>query len=218
MLIFGGALVSQNRLGRKLRRQEQRMNQELSLQLKQQTESLRDEIEENNRLQFDLERSEKQIAIGAMTGAIAHDFNNLLSVVIYSNELLKIEASSMGPEFASLIANADRAAKTGADIIAQLMDYSRTSPAKPETVELDQWLVSVNGLIMATLGSHQRSFTTENKASGTRVLLERSKLTTAILNLLTNARDACTPNDKITLKLEQKGITLSLKFGTKEKE
>ncbi len=149
-----------------------------------------------------LRQSQKMAAVGRLTGGVAHDFNNLLTVIIGSMEELT-EALSGAPEKQAMGQLALDAAEKGAELISRLLAYSRNQPLAPEAVDCNRLLEGVQEMV-------RRTFTEDieviiDPAPGELYCLaDATQLTTALLNLCINARDAMPEGGKLTIRAGRK--------------
>jgi PAS domain S-box-containing protein len=142
-------------------------------------------------------RAERLDAIGRMTGGIAHDFNNLLTVIIGNLELLEMAETSAKSK--ALIADALNAAELGADLTARLMAFSRQSPARLQSIDLNATVTQSMAMLSRTIGAH----CTLEVALADAIWpanTDASQLQTAILNLVINAQDAMPSGGRILLE------------------
>lgn len=149
------------------------------------------EAEVAQRLQVEnvLRQSQKMDSLGQLTGGIAHDFNNLLTVITSSLSLIARKLPDADPQLRRLVAAGQDAAMRAAGLTGRLLAFARQQPLTPETVD-------VNGLIsgMTVLFDHAigRTIRVELALADDAwpVLVDRSQLESAVLNLVVNARDA----------------------------
>jgi two-component system CheB/CheR fusion protein len=126
--------------------------------------------EEKKTLQSQLIQAQKMEAIGTLAGGIAHDFNNILGAVIGYSELAR-EASPPGSELAGDLDKVLEAGKRAADLVKQILAFSRQAgsnerillepvhlvkeaikllrPALPSTITIKQRLDGVTRPILA---------------------------------------------------------------------
>ncbi len=139
-------------------------------------------------------------AIAQLTGGIAHDFNNLLTVVLGSLELLmdQLPPDSRAADYA---ANALLCAERGASLTNQLLSYARRQPLRLQPVDLEAHVEELLPLVRSSLGEINQVVL---KRSGhlPRCAGDLAQLTTALLNLATNARDAMPDGGTLTLSTD----------------
>ena len=139
-------------------------------------------------LERQLAEAEKMRILGQLTGGVAHDFNNLLTVIIGASELLSDSLKNEAHQ--SLLDHILTAAASGADITRALMAYARKQPLQLETVNLNSFLAERMPLVTRTLGRLVQISLSDEATMPLDVVLDSSQLTTALLNLALNARDA----------------------------
>lgn len=146
-----------------------------------------------------LQQAQKMEAVGALTGGMAHDFNNLLTVVIGSTEGL-VEKLPHGSEDRSLAELALSAAERGAELVKQLLAFSRKQDLAPQNISCAEMLRSILPLVQHAVGA------------GVEVVVEQSddligcvadpiQLQSAILNLCINGRDAMPEGGTLTIMI-----------------
>ncbi len=168
---------------------ERQLNRELNERLEEQANQLRSEIAVRRQLELAVERKHRDEAIGKLTGGVAHDFNNLLTVIIQSIELSKLTSPTLPVQVVNLLDSSLKAAESGASIVSQLLAYARQQPLSPKPILLSEWLTASRPLFRQTLGSGIL-FQELDQSEGAVLFTDSARLTTAIINLLANARDA----------------------------
>ena len=151
-----------------------------------------------------LRQSQKMDAIGQLTGGVAHDFNNVLTVITGTIEILQ-EGLSDRPQLAAIAQLIDDAATRGAEITSQLLTFARRQPLEPRELDVNDLIKETVKLLRPILGEHVeiRLKLADDVCSA---LADPSQLSTAIINLAVNARDAM--KDGGTLTLETANVTL----------
>jgi len=127
-------------------------------------------------------------AVGQLTGGIAHDFNNILTVITGTIEILE-EAVADKPGLAAIAKMIDEAAGRGADLTQRLLAFARKQPLQPREIHLNDLVVETVKLLKPTLGEHIEVEALLKDGVPT-ALVDPSQLTTALLNLALNSRDA----------------------------
>ena|GEM_PF-4563353 len=148
-----------------------------------------------------LRQAQKMEAIGRLTGGIAHDFNNLLTVVIGSTEALS-EALVSSSELAPIARLALEAAERGAELVNRLLAFSRSQPLAPQPVDCKKFLQALLPILQRTLGNNVE-VKTETCLGEACCLADLTQLTSAMLNLCINARDAMPRGGTLTLRVSR---------------
>jgi PAS domain S-box-containing protein len=149
------------------------------------------------RLEQQLRQSQKMDAIGQLTGGVAHDFNNLLTVITGTIGIL-IDHLSDEPELASIGRMIDEAASRGADLTRQLLAFARKQPLQPRDTDINNLIDDTTRLLRPTLGE-QVEINSTLQTDCWHALIDPSQLSTALINLAVNARDAMPTGGRIVL-------------------
>jgi PAS domain S-box-containing protein len=137
-------------------------------------------------------------SIGQLTGGIAHDFNNLLTVILGNAQLLQeqLQADSKLSMLTDII---NIAASRGADLTRHLLAFSRKQALQPQTIEINQLLVSLKAMLSRTLGDN--IIISYKPFPGLwPAFIDPNQLEVALLNLCINARDAMPLGGVVTLE------------------
>ena len=151
-----------------------------------------------------LRQVQKMDAIGQLTGGVAHDFNNVLTVITGTIGILA-DAVADRPELAAITKLIDDAADRGAQLTKHLLAFARKQPLQPREIDVNALAVEAAKLLHPTLGE-QITITPQLTEDAWPALVDPNQLTSAILNLALNARDAMP--DGGTLVLETRNIFL----------
>ncbi|MGA7810432.1 ATP-binding protein [Bradyrhizobium sp.] len=143
-------------------------------------------------------QAQKMEAIGQLTGGVAHDFNNILTVITGTIEILA-EAVKDRPQLAKITSMIGAAAARGADLTQHLLAFARRQPLQPHNVDVNALVVEAARLLQPTLGE-QIEIESMLAHDCAPALIDPSQLSTAILNLALNARDAMPDGGKLTLE------------------
>lgn len=126
--------------------------------------------------------------IESLTGGLAHDFNNLLTVIVGSLEALLDDLEKPSGEY-KLASNAMFAAERAGGLTNQLLAYSRRQALVTRPIDLNTFLQEVKPLLHSSLGEINRlEIDTEKDCPACKA--DSAQLTTTLLNLAANARDA----------------------------
>jgi len=143
---------------------------------------------EKNVADLQLRQAQKMQAVGQLTGGIAHDLNNILTVITGTIEILA-EGVADRPELLSITRMIDQAGARGADLTQRLLAFARKQPLQPREVDVNTLVMEAANLLRPMLGEQVEVHLMPG-ADTSRALIDPRQLTSAILNLALNARDA----------------------------
>jgi PAS domain S-box-containing protein len=163
------------------------------------------DVTERNQAQAALANSQQQLqqaqkleAVGQLTGGIAHDFNNILTVITGTIEILA-EGVGHDPKLVGIARMIDEAASRGADLTRHLLAFARRQPLQPHEVDVNALVVDAAKLCRSTLGE-QVEVETSLEEGLWPAYVDPTQLTTALLNLALNARDAMVGGGKLVIE------------------
>jgi PAS domain S-box-containing protein len=144
-----------------------------------------------------LRQAQKMEAVGRLTGGVAHDFNNLLTVIIGSAETLA-DALVDRPELRPVAELALEAAERGAELVSRLLIFARNQPLAPQSLDCRKMLDAILPILRGTIGEAIEIVMVADEEE-LRCLADRTQLTSALLNLCINGRDAMPCGGRLTL-------------------
>lgn len=156
------------------------------------------DVTERNRLEQELRQAQKMDAIGQLTGGVAHDFNNMLTVITGTIDILA-DGVADRPDLAAIVKLISEAADRGAELTSQLLAFARRQPLQPRKTSVNDVATDAAKLLRPTLGEHievEWRLTPEAWPA----LIDPTQLSTAIVNLAVNARDAMSDGGKLTME------------------
>jgi PAS domain S-box-containing protein len=143
-------------------------------------------------------QAQKMESVGQLTGGIAHDFNNMLTVITGTIEILA-EGVKHDPDLAAIARMIDDAADRAAQLTANLLAFARKQPLRPRETDVNALIEEVVQLLSPTLG-RQIEIETALNDSAWPALVDRSQLSSALVNLAINARDAMPNGGRLLFK------------------
>lgn len=151
------------------------------------------------RLEENIRQSQKIEAVGRLAGGIAHDFNNILSVInSYSDlQILKLDEEHPAMKYARQIRSAG---KKGADLVAQLMTFSRRDKPDPAVLDLAEVVTDIKGMLRRVIRENV-TLETYFEIDVGRVRADQGQIEQALLNICVNARDAMPNGGSIEISL-----------------
>ena len=138
-------------------------------------------------MQEQLIQSEKMDAIGALAGGIAHDFNNILSAIMGYTQLAKDEIQNNN-KAAEHLEKVLKACSRSAELISQILSFSRKSPKERAPVMVGPIVKEVLQLLKATLPP--TITLTADPGGNEMVTGDPNQIYQVLLNLCTNAFQA----------------------------
>jgi PAS domain S-box-containing protein len=156
------------------------------------------DLTEKHAAEAQMRQAQKMDAIGQLTGGVAHDFNNILTVITGTIGILA-EAVADRPELVSIAKLIDDAAERGAQLTKHLLAFARRQPLQPREIDVNSLILEVGKLLHPTLGE-QIEISPKLAHDAWSALVDPNQLTTAVLNLALNARDAMPGGGKLTLE------------------
>jgi PAS domain S-box-containing protein len=167
---------------------------------KQSVLSVARDVSERKRLEAELMQSQKMESIGQLTGGVAHDFNNLLTVITGTIDLV-VDAVEDDPAIVGLAKMIKEAAWRGADLTQRLLAFSRRQPLQPVVTDVNRLIVDTTKLLKATLGE-QIEIKTMLRHDLQKALVDPAQLTSSIINLALNSRDAMPEQGKLVIETD----------------
>lgn len=152
---------------------------------------------ENRRLALELNHSLRMKALGQLVGGVAHDFNNILTVIKGNTEFLR--DSPDDPDRANFIRDTWRAAERGATLTQMLLSYGQKSNLAPKRTNLNSIVQEMDQMLRRVL-PNKLQLSTVSGGGLWEVDVDQHLLETALMNIVSNARDAMPMGGKITIE------------------
>jgi PAS domain S-box-containing protein len=149
-------------------------------------------------LEEQLRQSQKMEAIGRLAGGIAHDFNNLLTLIKGYTQLSLLELKEKSP-LKDDIEGIKKASERAADLIRQLLVFSRRQVMEMKVLDLNTLLRDLDKMLRRVIGENIELVTllTDDLA---RVKADPGQMEQVMINLVVNARDAMPFGGKLTIE------------------
>lgn len=152
-------------------------------------------------------QAQKMESLGTFTAGVAHDFNNILAIIKSNLELIELSKSEPAILEDSL-KSISIASNRATSMIADLMLYVRNDKELQDECNIINIVKSVAELIPPMIKNNAIEFNLHiGYTSPFIVRVNRNKLTVALLNLISNAKDA-TPETG-TIKLSLRSISVA---------
>lgn len=144
-------------------------------------------------------QAQKMGVIGRLAGGVAHDFNNLLTIISgYTNFLLQNHQDEQDPARKD-IEQIKRATERAAELVRQLLVFSRKQALQPEILDLNRVVHHTEKMLRRLIGEDIQLVSTLAPNLG-RVKADPSQMEQVILNLAVNGRDAMPYGGTLTIE------------------
>lgn len=155
-----------------------------------------EDVTERKNLEAQFLRAQRMEAIGTLAGGIAHDLNNILAPMLMAAGLLKDNTSD--PRDREMLEMVERSAHRGADIIRQLLTFSRGVEGARMPLQPRHLLKEMSGIIRETFPRHI-TLVEKVAADLAPVVADATQLHQVLVNLCVNARDAMPEGGTLTI-------------------
>ena len=159
------------------------------------------DVTEQRRAEEQLRVAQRLEAVGRLAGGIAHDFNNLLVVILGFADLALDRLGADDPGRADL-EQICKAGERAAELIRQLLAFSRRQVLQPEVINLNDIVRGVDAMLRR-VGGETVAFQTALQHDLPSVLADPGQIEQVLMNLVVNARQAMP--DGGTLRIETEG-------------
>ncbi|TKB12335.1 ATP-binding protein [Desulforhopalus sp. IMCC35007] len=177
-------------------------------------------LNQQQRLEEQLRKSQKMEAIGSLAGGVAHDFNNILSGIIGYAELIEIFEINDMDDIRYNIREILQASYRARDLVKQILTFSRQDDLDLHPTSITKIAREALQLIRITL-PHNITLETKFDTPADSVLADSTKIHQVITNLCTNAIQAMAKvGGTLTLQItevESDELQLSSNNGAKAK-
>jgi PAS domain S-box-containing protein len=145
------------------------------------------DITERKQMEEKFLRSQRMESIGALAGGIAHDLNNILGPIMMSASMLR-ETHSQDTRN-ELISAIQEATQRGADIVRQVLTYTRGTKSERKPLNTRTLVVQVERILREIL-SKSITLNTSLSQDLWNITGNPTQLQQVLVNLCVNARDA----------------------------
>lgn len=149
-------------------------------------------------LEEQLAQSQKMQAVGQLAGGVAHDFNNVLTAIIGFSDLLLATHRPTDPSFADIM-NIKQNANRAANLVRQLLAFSRRQTLRPEVICLSDVMSDLGNLLGRLLGETIKLDVVYGRDLG-KVKVDLNQFEQVVINLAVNARDAMEMKGSLTIR------------------
>ncbi len=157
-------------------------------------------------LEDGLRQAQKMEAVGRLAGGVAHDFNNLLTGIIGNLALAEVGWDRSEKEKRELIASAKHAGERAAELVKQLLGFSRRSHLEIESCSAEAIAKDIEKLLRHTIDPRIQ-MVLEFPPDLWSIRADPNQVEQVIMNMAVNAKDAM-PNGG-RLKIAAKNLEIN---------
>lgn len=144
-------------------------------------------------------QAERMEALGALAGGLAHDFNNLLFVTLGNLQLMAMnDVVASDEKLSKFVSRSMSAVERGAEITKSLLAVARSQPLEEAAVSVNDLVKSILPLVRQAVGAG-RVVTVDVPDENLELMVDAGRLSSCLLNLAFNARDAMGPTGTLTI-------------------
>jgi signal transduction histidine kinase len=144
-------------------------------------------------------RQERLAAIGQAAGGIAHDFRNILATIILYAQM-PLSKGSLSPKVTQALEAVLHEARRAADMVQQVLDFSRRSPIKTQPMGLKSFMGEMVDTLQPTLPENIRLVVNAG-SDEYKVSADPTRIHQTLMNLVVNARDAMPEGGELRIEL-----------------
>ena len=158
---------------------------------------------ERDKMERQLQQSQRLENLGELAGGLAHGFNNLVAVISNYAAFVSAEVAKGGsqvslPSVHEDVLQIQRAAERAADMTHQLLAFACREGVRPRPLNLNEVIKGVEQLLIRTLGAHV-VLTTSMDPDLCAVLADPGQIEQVLVTLAVNAGDAMPAGGTLTL-------------------
>jgi two-component system cell cycle sensor histidine kinase/response regulator CckA len=161
------------------------------------------DVTEKKKLETQLLRAQRMESIGTLAGGIAHDLNNVLTPVLMGLDILR--AGPPEVERLTVLDVIQTAAQRGADLVKQVLMFSRGAEGPRGVLSLKPLVAEVQRILTSTLPKGI-AVRIEMPSDLWQAPVDATQFTQVLMNLCVNARDAMPNGGELLLRAENLAV------------
>lgn len=161
---------------------------------------VRDTTELRKQQQY-VQAQERLAMVGQMAAGIAHDFNNIMTVIILYTQML-LKAPELPEDLIRRLNTIFDQSKLAANLISQILDFSRQSDMKRRPVHMLPFLKELTKMLKRTLPENINIHLDFDEGDYI-ISADLTRMQQVVMNLVVNARDAMPKGGELRLDLAQ---------------
>ena len=154
--------------------------------------------EEREKLQAQLNQSQKMESVGRLAGGVAHDFNNMLGAIFGYTELSLRKIEPEHPAY-SYLQDIKKAAERSASLTKQLLAFARKQTVAPKILDLNETVEGMLKMLRQIIGE-DISLEWLPSPNPVMIKMDPAQIDQLFVNLCVNSRDAITNTGKVIIE------------------
>ncbi len=159
------------------------------------------DITEKKKLEAQFLRAQRLENLGTLANGIAHDFNNILTPILAVAQLLPLKFPNLDQNTEQLLNILESSAKRGADLVKQILSFTRGVEGSRTNVQVRHLLSDV---VQVARRTFPKSIETQTNIVPDlwMVFGDATQLHQVLMNLIVNARDAMPDGGSLNISAE----------------
>ncbi len=159
------------------------------------------DVTNEHAMQLRIHQQERLAALGQMAAGIAHDFNNILTSMIGFADLISRQPG-VPPSSQALLTNIMAQGQKGAQLIGQILDFSRQSVSRKKPIGIASFLNDTIKLLRRLIPENITIAEDIDDSLASAVInIDAAQIQQVFTNLAINARDAMPSGGMLSFKL-----------------
>lgn len=164
------------------------------------------DITEKKQLEQQFYRAQRLESLGTLAGGIAHDLNNIFAPILMISQLLPLKFKNLDDRTTRLLKTLEVSAKRGADLVKQILVFTRGKEGKPIAFQVGHLIKEVEKMARQTFPQSIEVRTDISTHSLWQVKADPTQLHQVLMNLVVNSRDAMPHGGTIEMTARNRDI------------
>ncbi len=161
------------------------------------------DVTNRRQMELELQHARKMEAIGTIASGVAHNFRNTLAGILTNSQVIQLSCQN-DEKLLELISRINSSVQRGAQLVDKLLEFSY------KQIKKEFQLIDLVLLIQETIQLFQESFDKIikihiNVTDSLSILGDQSGLSSVLMNLYNNARDAMPEGGTLSIEARQEG-------------
>ncbi|QHG17607.1 GAF domain-containing protein [Nostoc sp. ATCC 53789] len=160
------------------------------------------DITEKKQLLAQFLRAQRLESLGTLASGIAHDLNNILTPILSSVEMLALKLPNLDAGNQQLLKLLDHNSKRAADLVKQIMTFSRRSEGNGISLQIEHLLLEIEQIVQSTFPKSIAIINNLPRHKLWTILADPTQIHQVLMNLCVNARDAMPKGGTLSISAE----------------